>query len=417
MVIWFALFVPVLVTGIIWALWPRKLAWWEIPLPIAAAFVLCLIMKLSVEGVQTHDIEYWTGWIHTAEYYEKWTEEWDEYVSEQSHTDENGNKVIDVPAHTEHHIDHHPPEWWMYGSNGEKFSISRESYNRLSQMWHNNSFKKLYHMNQTSWGDGNMYFSNWDQKRSTMVTCTTEHSYKNKVQASKSLFNFRKFKKEEVKELGLFDYPKITDVTEVPSILGDGDAAANRLLQIHNAEMGAAKKVRMWILIFNNADQQVALDQESYWCGGNKNEMILCIGVDKDRNVLWAYPFSWSEEEKLKIEIRQLASGQKKLDLSKIVEGMSDLVQKEFVKKSFKDFDYLTVDPPWGAVLATFILAVVLSLGISTYLLLNEFENDMVDVDAGLAAKFESGTATPKENAIKWASERRSVFRSRYGRI
>lgn len=418
MQIWFAMCVPVMVTAVIWALWPRRLAFWEIPIPFAITFLFCLIMKLSVEGVQTRDTEYWTGWIHTAEYYERWTEEWDEYVPESGHTDDKGNYVVDTPAHWEHHVAHHPPYWVMYGSNKEELGIDEGSYRRLCGMWGMNQFKKLSHHNQTSVGDGNMYFTRWNQKRETMITCTTEHSYTNRVQASHSIFNFRKFKKEEVKELGLFDYPRIKDVTEVPSILGDGGptaASANRFLQIRNAELGAEKQVRMWILVFHNSDQQVALDQESYWCGGNKNEMVLCIGVDKDYNMLWSYPFSWTEEEQLKIEIRQLAFANAdtgrgegpKLDLNKVAAGMSDLVQKQFVRKHFSDFNYLAVEPPFGAVIAAYIVAFIFSIGISFWLLLNEFENEMVDEGTGLAAMFEDGTATSTQRTVQWIAERR----------
>lgn len=417
MAIWFALIVPLIVTGTIWLLWPRRLSLWEIPIPLVVVFLICLIIKFSVESVQTRDTEYWTGWIHTAEYYEKWTEEWDEWVSESGHTDRNGKYVVDTPAHWEHRIAHHSPRWVMFGSNkDESFNIDQDSYKRICQMWGMNQFKKLSHFNQTSIGDGNMYFTQWNKKRETMITCTTEHSWVNRVQASSSLFNFRKFTNNEVKELGLFDYPKILDVTEVPSILGEGGetlTSANRLLQIYNAEIGAAKKVRMWVLIFHNTDQQLGLDQESYWCGGNKNEVVLCIGVDKDYNVSWAYPFSWTEEENLKIAIRQLASGQKKLDLNKIVVGMSNLVQKQFVKKSFKAFDYLTIEPPFGAVMATYIIAIVLSLGIGLYLTLNEFDNIMLDESDGFAAKFNLGTATRKEKVVRWMNDHSPFRKSR----
>jgi hypothetical protein len=360
-------------------------------------------MKCCVESCLCNDTEYWTGWIHTAEYHERWTEEWDEYIPEQSHTDDKGRTIVDSPAHWEHRISHHPPCWTMHGSNKEKYDIDQASYVHLCNSWGNNNITFAGpNYQQTSVGDGKVWTTRWNNKRDTMVTCTTAHSYQNRVQASKSIFKFKEFKPKQVKELGLVDYPEIKDVTAVPSILGDGgptQAAADRWMAIRNAELGAAKQVRIWIVIYHNPDQQVALDQESYWCGGNKNEMVLCIGVDDKYNALWAYPFSWTPVEELKINVRQLVPLGKPLDLTPIAEKMGDMVETSWQRKHFKDFNYLTVEPPFWAIMTTFFLTLAVNIGISFWIVLSDFENPNIDTDHWAGQDF-----------LAWANSKRRKF-------
>ena len=381
MEIWFALLIPFATAAIMLMFFSRKVTWWEVLLPLGASFLLILIAKCLIEYTQCCDTEYWTGWVTHAEYHEKWTEEWDEYVSESSHTDSKGRTVVDTPAHTVHHVDHHPPQWNMFGSNGEDYSIDSSTYDRLVQLWKCNTKEKLYHSNQTSWGDGNMYHTNWNNSRDTMIVCTSAHTYQNRVIASKSVFKFQDISKKEAEELGLFDYPATTDPTTVPSILGSGGptmASANKLLCVRNAELGHRKQVRMWVLIFNSADQQLGLDQESYWAGGNKNEFVLCIGVDNG-HVKWAYPFSWCEDEQLKIDVRQAAVAQDVLDLDKIVTSLADNVEKRFARKHFKEFNYLSVEPPFWALMTTFIVTLIANIGICVWAVVNEFDPDDAD--------------------------------------
>jgi hypothetical protein len=382
--IWFAMLIPSVVAIVLLLVFHHKVQFWELLIPLVVSVILIALGKWISVASLTRDTEYWTGWIHSAEYYERWTEEWDEWVSEQR--DSKGN--VTVPGHYEHRIVHHPPSWCMYGSNGETFSIDPESYKSLTRLWGNDVEIDLWHMNQTSWGDGDKWVTKWRGERDKMVICTTAHNYENRVQASRSVFNFPEFTEAEVKERGLYDYPPIKEVTDVPSILGNGGpttSSANRLLCVRNAELGKAKQVRMWVLIFRDTDVQTAIDQEGYWKGGNKNEFVLCIGVDGNNAVKWAYPFSWCENERLKVDVRQFVQEQKQLDLNKTVAFMADAINQNFVRKQFADFSYLTVEPTWGAVLTTFILTFIVNLLLSWWIVCNEFDetNDELGEEVG----------------------------------
>jgi hypothetical protein len=198
------------------------------------------------------------------------------------------------------------------------------------------------------------------------------------VQASRStVFQFPKVPEKVAKTL--FELPMPDKNKKAPPILGPGGptmALANKELALRNAELGAKKQVRMWILVFKDRDRQSAIDQESLWKGGNKNEFTLCIGINKSHKVQWAYVISWTKVEKLKVDVRQFVQGQDALGLNAIVKYMSDEVEKRFIRKPFAEFSYLTVEPPEWAVWSTLGFVLMLNIGIGFYAALNQFTEE-----------------------------------------
>lgn len=373
MIIWFAVIIPIIAAPILYFGFKHKILWWEMLIPVGVSVLFIALMKMGVEKAQTADTEYWTNYATQARYQEPWTEEWDEYISEQGHTetDSKGNSryVVDVPAHLEHRIVHHSPYWEMYDNGGGTHSISKEYYNHLVRLWGNKDHKKVTHYRQTSIGDGGYSWTNWNNIRDTMIVLTTSHSYENRIIAARSVFKFPEV--EDTSEL--FDYPDVHKM-DTPSILGSDDGMANRWLCVRNAELGVSKQVRMWILVYNDLSLQTAIDQESYWQGGNKNEFVVCIGTNDKKEVTWCYVFSWSESERLKIDVRQFVQSQSKLDLSEVARYTADEAEKQFVRKQFVDFNYLSVEPPTWAVVTTYIITFLITAGIGVWSVMNEFD-------------------------------------------
>lgn len=387
MIIWFALIIPILAAPFLYLGFKHLIVWWELLIPVGVCLIFIALMKAGVETCQTADTEYWTGYITQAKFQERWTEEWDEYIPEQGYTEYSGSGknrtsryVVDRPAHWEHRIVHHPDEFWMIDNNGITRGISRDYYHQLTKLWHNKHHENVIHFRQTSIGDGGLNWTNWDQKRDTMIVLTTSHQYENRVQASHSVFKFPKIEDKT----DLFDYPSLEDETNVPSILGVPESdPANRFLCTRNAELGRDKQIRMWVLIYNDKPLQTAIDQESLWMGGNKNELVVCIGTNAKQEVKWCYVFSWTESERLKIDVRQHIMGQKKLDLMDAAEYMSNASSEKFVRKHFKDFSYLTVDPPMWSIWTTYIITLLITAGCSVWSIFNQFNEDNPTGDGG----------------------------------
>jgi hypothetical protein len=243
----------------------------------------------------------------------------------------------------------------------------------MKDLWANEEFvdmQRSYHSK-----DGDKYEVNICGARDNIFPYFSQHSYVNKVQASGSVFKFKEVNKDD---FGLFDYPEIVD-SYIPSILGDvpDKDKANRILDVLNALYGMDKKMRVWVLFFKDKPLQAGVDQENYWMGGNKNEFVVCIGLKNDNTVDWCYPFSWSEKELLKVETRDYVNGMRPFDVSVFASWLREKTVREFEKKSFKDFDYLTVEPSGVAIIIAFVLTLIINVGVSVYVIRNEhYERD-----------------------------------------
>lgn len=74
-------------------------------------------------------------------------------------------------------------------------------------------------------------------------------------------------------------------------------------------------QVRVWVLLFNNLPRETGLLQEAYWVNGNKNELVICIGLNEDK-IMWSHIFSWTESQTIKIELRNFIYPSKKTKIN-----------------------------------------------------------------------------------------------------
>ncbi len=371
MLIYLSMCVPVIAVLILYFKWNHKCLWYELLIPFVVSLVICTIMKLSVEGIQTSDTEWWTGSVVHAEYFE----EWDEEVSCRHPKYKTVTKTRTVNGKTEtyteteqdgyehfYDVDYHSPYWQVIDNNGVTIGINKNKFIELTHKFKNKQFVNL-HRNYHSI-NGNKHVTTWDGSDDKCEICTSEHKYKNRVIASHSVF---KFPEPDSKE-GLFEYPSINSFYESKFILGSDDAVAERKLSLWNARNGRDKQCRLMFLLYNELPIDVALNQENYWQGGNKNEFIVTVGLNGGK-VKWCYVISWTEQDVLKTEVKNFILSQDKFDLNKSIEVVGDKVKGGFVRKRFRDFDYLTVEPPFWTVVLTFFLTIGVNVGVSVWVI------------------------------------------------
>lgn len=371
MTIWFSLLIPLIIVFGLLYFFPRRIVWWELGIPLAASLVIISVCKYGTEAVQTRDTEYWGGWLTHTEYYEAW----DEKVSCRRpvyRTDSKGNSVFEGYQHF-YDVDYHSPYWLASDSNGISKNISREHFERLAVKFNSRVFVDLHRSYHSI--DGDKYVARWNGQEETFTPFASTHTYENRVQASSSLFNFPNV---DSKEYGLFEYPEILGAYTCAHILGQGGptlAAAERKLSVLNARVAASRQGWVWILVFNNKPFQAGIAQQNYWKSGNKNELVINIGVDSQFNVQWCHVFSWTDVEKLKIDTRSQVIEQqgKPLDLVKIVDWLGPEIKKSWARKQFADFSYPTVEPPGWMVALTYFLTLIVSLGTSAWVIYNDF--------------------------------------------
>jgi len=388
MLIFLAMLVPFITAIVLWFKFQHKTKWWEFFIPFGGSFVFALLMHFTTSFFQASRDEYWTGWITKASYTEAWNEKvyYNVRVADgtEKYTGSDGKRHSRTKYKTvrKSRIDEHPPSWSACGSNGESYSISSSEYKDFVRRWGNESFEEL---NRNFYNkDGDRYNVLFNNRNEDMEVISSVHSYENKVAVSRSVFKLQPVKEEDVKRLGLYDYPSIVDKWVIPSVLGDnvpGFAQAERRLSVFNARYGASKELRVWLLVFKEQTLDAGYAQQNYWINGNMNELVICVGVDKDYKVTWGHAFSWCDNSEINVQGRNIVNDQigKRVELDSILDWIEEAVPTFWKRKEFeKDFDYLDVAPPTWAVILTFLFTIGLNVGISYWIVNNEFHEPSI---------------------------------------
>lgn len=383
MIIWLALSIPVLTIVALVTLFKKNIVWWELVIPVCVSFILIGICKFSTEMCQITDREYWGGYVTQAEYFEAWNERVScshpKYEDRsESYTDSDGKtrtRIVRVQVGYEHayDVDYHSPYWQITDNNDITLGVSQARFDQLCKQFGNRQFVELNRNYHTI--DGDSYVAMWEGQDNCLEPVVTMHSYINRIQASNSVY---KFPEVDPKKYGLYDYPDLNEY-DCPSILGyhaPEHMKAERAFELINSKLGKPKKVRVWVVIFKNKPRQAGHEQQCYWQGGNKNELIITIGVNKQNEVQWSYVFGWTKSELLKIQTRDFISEQKKLNLVNLSEWLIPKINEQFVRRDFTEFSYLTVEPPGWMIALTFFLTLLVNVVISFWIVKNEYDEE-----------------------------------------
>ena len=376
--IWFLMLIPVLATAVAFMFIPKhKITWWEYLALYGVTILTILISKFAIEKSMTSDTEYWSEIAIEVVYEGKW----DEYIDETCECccDDEG---MNCSTYDCSWIKHHPASWRIK-SNRTSISISQSQYERVKAKWGNEE-RTGSHSRKHSYDDG-IFSSFWTRERDLIECMVTKHSYENRVQAAHTVFDFEEVTNEDIVKYKLYDYPKIYDNYKQNHILGNGDASqkyAEKTMRILNAELGPKKEAKAFILLFENQTKESGIMQEAYWKGGNKNEFVLTIGIDKDKKVQWVHPFSWAEKSIVKVEARDYVLKQEYLNLSKISTFLYDELDQKFVRKKFSEFNYLTVQPTSKSIIIVLIIVFIFNVGMLIWFVYNEFDDEMMNTNS-----------------------------------
>ena len=98
---------------------------------------------------------------------------------------------------------------------------------------------------------------------------------------------------------------------------------------------------------------------EAKWLGGKQNDVIVSIGVSDDE-IKSVYSFGFSQDARVYYSIMRIVKEMKTIKNSEsaLAEIISGEVEKDFVRKDMKTYEYLkdNIDPPtWLVILAALI--------------------------------------------------------------
>lgn len=364
--------IPIVTAGILAFKFREKTALWEYAVVLVPSLLLFFALKYSFVYISSLDKEYLSDLVSKITYYE----DWDETVMvTHTRTVSCGNGKTRTETYVVPERRYHPKRYVYETVTGETNDVSEDEYKLICYKLNMPAVFKDMHRSYRS-KDGDAYVTSWNRTRENSYPVTWTHLYQNKVKASSySIFKYGNLREEEIKENKLFDYPEIKNNDQNP-ILGfnatDTDIDAVRYL---NGYRGPKNQIHVFILCFNNPSLEVAEMQKAYWQGGNKNEFVVCLGV-KNNKVIWCNPFSWSDEPMLEVKTRDYFIKYPDINFKDYAEWLDTQIDKNWHRKEFNDFNYLSIELSIGWYIAILIIILCYNVGISYWVITNEFTLD-----------------------------------------
>lgn len=395
---WFALLIPLFAVIVGMTYFKRKFTIGELFLPVGIGLFLIFICRICVKHGLVQDREYWGSMVVEARYYEYW-ETWVDQTCIRSYScncDDKGNCETCTETYDCSYCSSHPEHWEAYDNAGNSWEISQIYYNYLKQKWlcvpQFVDMERSIDHSHACGQDGDMYRISWDGSPMRSEAAVTIHSYINKVQASKSAFKLQPVNRREAKALGLHPYPKLYDHYKQNVLLGldsiysrDSITYFETLYQYFNGRYGKDNKIKLFLCLFYNKDISVATQQENYWDGGNQNELVVCIGMDRaSKRLQWVKPFSWTDQKRVLVDIREDVMNTGTFNPLTTYDAIHKAVNNNVMYKNFEaDFNYLKVPlPPWSLWLI-YILVFIASMICFIWGLTNDIDNGFYEQDHG----------------------------------
>ena len=295
-----------------------------------------VMIPYGISSYKVMDKEYWGSYgikVHHEE-------PWNEYIyATCTRTVSCGKDCTTTETYDCSYVLYHPDYKTITDSLGVRYFATDELYRELVGLWGNEK-KVGHHSGYTQSGDiFEAYFPGTDNKMYNMVTV---HNYKNPIQISHNVLNFPEVDKKTKSDYKLYEYPSVNSKYYAPSILGSAYANEHKTIDLMNAKLGSPYQIKVFILIFGK-DRIAFQEQRNLWKNGNKNELVICVGVDEKRNIVWGDCFSWTDIDLLKVEVTNWLGERinKRLDIVKFAEWLEPEIKSKWKRKEFKDFMYL----------------------------------------------------------------------------
>lgn len=386
------LIIPFIISLFLLIFFHKKVVWWEYLLLIIPAIIINIVVAGVMKFNNCKDVQYLGDYVKELRYYEEW-DEWVIRRCNRTYTDSRGQTHVE--SYDCSYCDSHPARWEAVTFLHNRYLISEIDFNEISSIWKSPiEFVDMHRDYYTK--DGDLYLLKWNDNYETIIPITMKDTYRNKVKGSKSIFKFESINEEEAAEIGLFDYPKLT-VQEIThpkidyiktyqkSVLGYKNDQVSKRMDYINAKYGPTLFIRTYILVYNNKPREIAFKQQSYWEGGNFNEHIICLGLDSiTKKIDWCETFSWEDNPQLAVKTKQWFIEHNNIDsLVNFTYWYENNLKSNsiWICKDDIDFDYLKTELTSDQLIWLLVISVIICMGISIWVILNNYEYDKKNVD------------------------------------
>ncbi len=168
----------------------------------------------------------------------------------------------------------------------------------------------------------------------------------------------------------IYDYYKLDRVIDKDKILSPQELkTANDYLTLTLGSVGFAKQANAIILLTRN-NEEYALKLINHWYGGKKNDVIVIIGLDDTKQINYVRIHSWSLHNIFDVVLRDDIKKLKTLNITAVIDAIKDNLSKQYVRRSFKEFEYLKwrVMPSQLSIVAFTIICLGLSFALGYWL-------------------------------------------------
>lgn len=371
------IFIIPFITAIILLLFYRaETAWWEYLVLLIPSILFGLLLEFVFKKANVSDTEYLGDYVVRIRH----EDPWNEWIKRTCTRRVRSGGTIKHPTYRTVHYDcsyceEHPDQWIYYTKAGHKIYTDAETWNKIRDRFKTQmKFVDMHRHYHTRDGDAQDYSWSGDWRRSWPLTWP--HGYDNPVLGSRSLFRLD----PNPDPTGLYEYPEIDSGQDQCCLLGWRLTPREDLrLRWLNSKLGPSNQFRLYTLVWSadTVGPEIASRQRDYWEGGNKNEVVMCLGISlKDGIVKWARGFSWADSPELQVRLRQYLEGTK-FNPEAYANRVESLVKSGIWKrKQFKDFDYLSVELTDTQTTILLVLILLYNIGISVWIVTNEYRND-----------------------------------------
>ena len=330
---------------------------------IAAGIILlvCIVLDgiiyLVNYNAKTKCEEVWSGQVVSVNHKEEWDEWHPPYDEEVTETDSKGKthtKIIHHPGYWEHH----DAENYIKTTDNGKFYVYNVPTGQKLTDDFVNSDEEL------------------EEYYPIGMPTASIHTYTNKVQSSYSIY---KHKDIDPSQYNLPNYPKQVNYYCINRYIGDSDNSdkisekINKINRdLNNTDnpnnvdnIKSYKQINLILVDLGDVSEEYGLALQDYWQNGNKNDFVIAYGSDNDK-VKWCYPFSWSEAEDCKYEIKEEMLKEDK-DIIDKLDNISDILEEKFERKQFADFNYIQIELSPLALIFMYIVTILGTIYLLTF--------------------------------------------------
>ena len=175
----------------------------------------------------------------------------------------------------------------------------------------------------------------------------------------------------------IYDYYKVDRALSVGGGINPREWSDKISLMMR--QLGPEARANFIVVAVNSKDPRYAEDLRQKWLGGKKNDVILVMGFD-NKLLQFARVISWSENKMIHVDLRdsvEEAYKGKPVDADGLLAIVEPSIRKNFRRMIEENYEYLSseIEPPTWVLITSFILGLILSIGLTWYFHRNQTFN------------------------------------------